>query len=148
MIKCSEILVLDNEQILIWKKKKWFWEWKYVFVWWKNKKNETYIDCAKRELLEETWIDIDKNKLEKIWCFYYYYEWWETIKSIAFLYKYNQEELIETDEILPCLFDFKSIPYNKMWWDCIVWLPKVLKWEKNLKYKFFFDKNKELINYK
>ncbi len=46
----------------------------------------------------------------------------------------------ETDEALPLWFDKKDIPYEEMWADDVIWLPRVLNGE-TVNGRFLFDED-------
>lgn len=58
----STWIVVKNTkwQILLWKKKS---NWLLSFPWWKTENCETPLNCIKRELLEETWLEMNEEKL-------------------------------------------------------------------------------------
>jgi hypothetical protein len=55
-----------------------------------------------------------------------------------------QNEPIETEEMLPKWFNISEIPYDKMWEDDSIWLPKVIAGEK-IEFEFQFLDGK-LVN--
>lgn len=52
----------------------------------------------------------------------------------------------ESEEMMPKWFDFKEIPFENMWSDDKIWLPKVLEGKK-IRAKFWFDENSEIAKY-
>jgi hypothetical protein len=46
----------------------------------------------------------------------------------------------------PKWFDIDKIPYDKMWVDDVLWLPKVIKGE-YVKGNFYFGENEKLLKY-
>jgi 8-oxo-dGTP diphosphatase len=54
--------------------------------------------------------------------------------------------LQETDEMAPEWFSINNIPYDKMWQDDILWLPKVLAGKK-VTCSFTFDKNYVMLSH-
>jgi hypothetical protein len=147
IIRCTNVLVFNNKwQILMWIKKTWFGAWKCVFVWWKIEKWETIEECAIRELEEETWIKLNVSDIYKKWKNLDLYEEdedsdWECNIVCSYNYKWEPQE---TEEIKPFWCDINGIPYEKMWEETPIWLPKILNWE-NVDYQFYFDKKQKLI---
>ncbi len=92
-----------------------------------------------REAKEDIWIDILNQ--EKIWILNFYFdektEWNQAVHLFEIL-EFSWE-IIESEEIRPFWFDLDKIPYEKMWEDDIYWLPRILAWEKNIEYNFWFD---------
>jgi len=48
----------------------------------------------------------------------------------------------------PYFFDLDKIPYDKMWEDDILWMPRILAWEDDIEYKYNFNKEWKLLDYK
>lgn len=106
-----------------------------------------------RESKEEIWINILKSDLKYLWVLHFYFDKNKEWNQDVYIYNILDFtwDIIETDEIKPLWFDIDNIPYDKMWKDDIYWLPRVLNWEKDIEYNFWFDKdnwnilNKELL---
>ena len=49
--KSTWIVILNNKNEILFLKRK---SWKWTLPWWKLEKSESFLDCAKRELFEET----------------------------------------------------------------------------------------------
>lgn len=47
-------------------------------------------------------------------------------------------EVFETEEMQPKWFDFKDIPFDEMWQDDSIWMPRFLTEEGFIEYRFFF----------
>ena len=56
-------------------------------------------------------------------------------------------ELVETEEMSPGWYKINAIPFDRMWPDDKIWLPKVLM-GKDVYYKFWFTESGEIIDYK
>lgn len=118
-------------------KKRGFGSGKYNGSGGKVKINEDIETGAKREVFEEIGIRVKslykvaecrflfskKSELNQF-CHVFFSEEWE-------------DDLIESEEMAPEWFDVKDIPFDKMWPDDILWLPKVLE-GKFLKADFIF----------
>ncbi len=132
------IMIKDNK-IFLWEKKRGFAKWVLNWVGGKQEWNETIEQCMIREAKEEIWIDILKQ--EKVWVLKFFFEDnldWNQSVYIFNVLKYSWE-VIESEEIKPFWFDLDKIPYDKMWADDIYWLPRILAWEKDIEYNFWFD---------
>jgi hypothetical protein len=53
----------------------------------------------------------------------------------------------ETDEMKPKWFLIKEIPYDEMWEDDKIWLPRFLKGE-SIEYDFYFGSDGKIRNWK
>jgi len=149
MLQTTLAIMIENWKIFLWEKKRGFAKWVLNWVWWKQDKWETIEECMIREAKEEIGINITKKDLEYLWVLHFYFDDKEIDQDV---YLYNIKKyswnIVESNEIKPYWFDLNAIPYNKMWEDDIIWLPRVLKWEKNIEYDFFFDKdNWKMLKY-
>ena len=139
--------VIENWKIMLAMKKRWFGVWLYNGVGWKIEKWETIEQWMIREANEEIWINI--KDLEKIWVLHFYFDekedWNQSVYT--FFIKDFTWKIEESEEMKPYWFDLDKIPYDKMWEDDNIWLPRVLNWEKNIEYKFFFDRNWKLRDF-
>lgn len=149
MIQATLWIMIKDDKIFLWEKKRWFGKWVYNGIWWKQEADETIDKCMIREANEEIWINIDEKDLEKVSLLHFYFdanpEW--NMDVHIYLIKKFVWEIIETDEIKPQWFDIDKIPYDNMWEDDTYWLPRVLNWERNLEYNFYFDKENGKIRH-
>lgn len=136
-------IILKDTKIFLWEKKRWFAKWVLNWIWGKKEESESIQDCMIREAYEEIWIKIEKTNLEFIWILHFEFsdfpDWNQDVN--VFMINDYSWEIIETEEIKPYWFDIDNIPYDKMWADDIYWLPRVLAWERDIEYKFWFDKD-------
>lgn len=149
MRQCTLILVFNSQnQILLCVKKKWFWEWKYNGAGWKIEYGEIPLQWAKRELFEETWIDVEEEKFKKKWLLHFFHENksdWNQDVTLFVIMDYDGE-IFETEEMRPEWFDVGDIPYDQMWVDDAIWLPRILAWE-DVEYDFNFDEHGEILSF-
>ena len=139
MKKATLWIILKKWRILLAMKKRWFWQWKYNWPGWKINNWETSEEAMIREAKEEFWIQILKQK--KIWKLIFYFSWksnWDFEVDLFLINDFIQNP-VETDEMKPKRFDINKIPYENMWEDDRIWLPRVLNWEINIEYKFYFS---------
>ena len=143
------VLLTDKNQIMLFMKKRGFWEGKLNWPWGKIEWNETIMQTAIRETFEETGLDISTN-IRKVWTLHFEFidkgEWDQEVS--LFLSQNINEIPIETEEMKPYLFDLDKIPYDKMWPDDILWMPRILAWEERIEYKFKFNKDWKMLDYK
>jgi 8-oxo-dGTP diphosphatase len=141
MIQATLWIMVKDWKIFLWEKKRWFGKWVLNWIWWKQEENETIEECMIREANEEIWIIIDKSNLEIVAKLHFFFDdkpEWNMDVHIFNIYEFSWE-IIETDEIKPMWSPVDSIPYEKMWADDIYWLPRLLNWEKDMEYNFYFD---------
>jgi hypothetical protein len=55
-------------------------------------------------------------------------------------------EPTETEEMKPEWFDISRIPYDEMWEDDRIWIPRMLAGEK-IEYNFYFGNDGKIRNY-
>lgn len=151
MRQTTLVLVFNsNNQVLLCMKKRWFWVGKYNWAGWKVEWEETIIEAAKRELQEETWIDVGLDILNRRWVFHFYFDNksdWNQDVTLFTIDGYNWE-ITETEEMKPEWFDIDKIPFDKMWPDDSYWLPRILTWEREVEYNFTFDENWQIMEFK
>ena len=87
--------------------------------------NESLLECARRETLEETGLAVDNLTCEAELRFVEQAgpQW----LGYVFVAKAFSGELTQTREAKPFWCDLGNIPYQLMWADDAIWLPKVLK---------------------
>lgn len=151
MRQTTLVLAFNNDnQVLLCMKKRWFWVGKYNWAWWKVEWEETIIEAARRELWEETWIEVGIERLERRWIFHFYFadkpDWNQDVT--LFVINNYTWEIEETEEMKPEWFDINKIPFDKMWPDDSYWLPRLLSWVMEVEYDFTFDNDGQIIEYK
>jgi hypothetical protein len=55
-------------------------------------------------------------------------------------------EFQETEEMKPQRFDTSALPYENMWPDDAIWLPRLLKWE-HIEYVIYHSDEGEMLSY-
>ena len=114
-----------------------------------QKGDKKITDTAIRETEEELGIKV--KRMEKVAVFNFYYPYLaETDKKDwqvhVFLANDWEGEPKETKEMAPKWFREKEIPFNEMWPDDEIWLPRFLRGEK-LTGNFFFKKGDLIDKY-
>jgi len=132
-------IMIKDWKIFLWEKKRWFAKWVLNWVWGKLEWNESLEECMIRETKEEIWINI--KHMEKAWIMHFYFEEKPELNLDVYLYNIIDFDwnIIETEEIKPFWFNLNKIPYDKMWEFDSIWLPRILKWEKNIEYKVWYN---------
>lgn len=127
-------------------KKQGFGKGKYNGFGGKVESGEKIIEAASRELFEECGVKVTSKNLEKygdlIFLFPYEKKW--NHKVHIFIAENWEGKPKETEEMKPKWFDFEEIPFEQMWEDDSLWLPKILN-DKFIEGEFIFGKNNENI---
>lgn len=142
-------MIVEWEKILLCMKKRWFWKWLWNGAWGKCEPGETIEEAMIRELQEETWLETTTQNLENMWVLHFYFDQnpdWNQDVNIFKIWNYTWEP-IETEEMKPEWFNISNIPYSEMWEDDIIWLPRMLSWEK-VEYDFYFWDDWKIKEYK
>ncbi len=103
---------------------------------------ETLLQSAKRELQEETGIDLPEDSFKHVGINKLYYENKPDRDQEAhvFVIKDYTGDFQETDELLSQWFDVDEIPYDKMWDDDIYRMPRMFDGE-YFEYIFHFSED-------
>lgn len=119
-----------QEQILLGLKKRGFGQGKRNGFGGKVDMWETIAAAATRELLEEAWVVVSTWDLQQAGVLQFtwaeYPEWASEVHVFLAHYAWD---FIETEEMLPQWFHISQIPWEQMWEDDSVRLPKVLAGE-------------------
>lgn len=141
-------IVHEENRILLGMKKRGFGAGRWNGFGGKLNENESIEDAAKREMKEESGLDIENFEKVAIIEFKNY-----GIEIPFEVHIFNVSTYsgipVESEEMKPEWFDIDKIPYDKMWPDDTYWLPFFIAGKK-FKGKFVFGENdvvleKELI---
>lgn len=145
LIKATVLLLLRKDKVLLAMKKRGFGVDKWNGVGGKPNKGEKITDTAKRECEEE--ISVTPLNHKKVALFKYYFPH-ENFGMQVWIFTATewQGKPIESEEMRPEWFKFKSIPYDQMWPDDRIWIPKVLE-GKLLNGSFMFDKEGKILDF-
>lgn len=143
------LFLIKNEQVLLAMKKRGFGEGLWNGVGGKQENNETIEQTARRECYEEIIVKPIQLKLVAKLRFIFM-EDEKGVKVIHYcsVYLCNKwtGEPIETEEMRPQWFNKKELPYNKMWPDDIIWIPKIMAGEK-IDGHFYFNSSNNIVKY-
>ena len=142
------ILFLRKEnEILLAMKKRGFGEGLWNGVGGKQDEGELINETAKRETSEEIGVvPLIINKVAII-NFYFPNDKKEINQKAHVYFCYSWKNTpVESEEMRPKWFKETEIPYDQMWSDDIIWLPKVLSDEK-IEANFYFDEDDNVLNY-
>lgn len=145
--KTTLCFLIRENQILLAMKKRGFGEGKWNGYGGKKKEGEKIRKAAKRETREEIGVKIIKMEKKAILTFQFPNkpDW----NQKCFVYQAMEwiGEPKESEEMKPEWFDFGKIPYENMWTDDKIWLPKVLEGKK-IRAKFWFDDQGKFVKHK
>lgn len=143
--KATVLLLLRDDKILLAMKKRGFGVGKWNGVGGKPDPDEDIVSTAIRESQEE--IRVTPLNLHKVALFKYYFPHDNFGMQVWIFTATKWEgEPIETEEMKPKWFNQNNIPYNQMWSDDEVWMPKVLE-GKLLTGSFMFNKEGKIMDY-
>lgn len=130
-------IVHQHPRVLLGMKKRGFGQGRWNGFGGKVKDGESIEEAAKRELFEEAGLEVlDINRLGVL-----DFQWQskpEILQVNIFKVCQLDGEPRETEEMRPCWFDIKEIPFSKMWPDDKHWFPLFLE-DKKFRGKFLFD---------
>jgi 8-oxo-dGTP pyrophosphatase MutT (NUDIX family) len=138
-------LIKDN-QILLAMKKRGFAQGKWNGAGGKkdNEKDNNIEEAAIREAREEIGVRLISLRQAAVLNFYHLGNQEGGQQVTVYLSDKWGGEPSESEEMAPRWFDIKEIPYDQMWDDDRLWLPRVLKGEM-LEADFLFDSNQKLL---
>lgn len=130
----------DSELLLI-RKKRGLGAGKVTAPGGKLEANETPLACALRETQEE--VGLQATQGCQVARLKFQFTDGYALQVEAFFSQRFEGTLVETDEALPFWASLDAIPYDQMWADDILWLPRVLAGQK-LCGHFVFEKDRML----
>ena len=140
---CTQIYLFRENKVCLPLKKRGFGAGWHNGYGGKVEVNESLLDSAKRELLEEARVTaVDLTKQAEL--VFNFLRTGEKILSHVFVCNEFLGEPQETEEMKPFWFSFAEIPYKNMWPDDIYWMKKLISGEK-FKAEFNFSDAKPTI---
>lgn len=143
-------LLRKDDQVLLAMKKRGFGIGKWNGVGGKVKDGETVKQGAIRETQEE--IGVTPVGMEQVAVLDFHFpdvpveKDWDQQVMVFICNKWNGEPA-ESEEMLPKWFKVSDVPYDQMWADDILWMPKVFASQK-VKAEFIFSGEGKLKEYK
>ncbi len=132
------LFIVQGENVLLIRKKRGLGAGKINGPGGKIDPGETPLRCAVREIQEELVI----NTLDPVHHGEVRFQFIDGYSVHVHVYVATEftGTPTETDEALPLWFDKKDIPYEEMWADDVIWLPRVLNGE-TVNGRFLFDED-------
>lgn len=132
------LFIVQGENVLLIRKKRGLGAGKINGPGGKIDPGETPLQCAVREIQEELVI----NTLDPVHHGEVRFQFIDGYSVHVHVYVATEftGTPTETDEALPLWFDKKDIPYEEMWADDVIWLPRVLNGEA-VNGRFLFDED-------
>ncbi len=141
MKEATCVFLVDGDRVLLGMKKRGFAAGKWNGFGGKRNDGESIDQTASRELQEESgMIALLLNKCAILDC--HHPQWSQQVH--VYTSSSWEGKPVESEEMRPKWFDFSEIPYNEMWDDAAIWLPRILAGEK-LKAVLQFDEKGALV---
>lgn len=96
----------------------------------KQEEGETLEETAVRELYEESGIKMPISELEKVAELKYEEPDKDWFVCVYLINDYDGVNPVETEEMIPKWFNIEKLPFDEMWENDRLWLPRVLNGEK------------------
>lgn len=141
------VFLLRGNEILLAMKKRGFAEGLWNGSGGKSKDGDKSIEAtARREMQEET--TVTPKKLKKVAVLNFYFQEKSEWNQQVHVYLTHEWEgtPTETEEMAPKWFAINQIPYDQMWSDDILWLPKVLN-SHIVEGYFLFDEEQKMLEH-
>ncbi len=151
MIHVTELIVVSEarQQILLGVKQRGFGQGKVVGFGGKLEEDETVAEGAARELHEETGLSVAPDQLDEVAVLTFHFparpDWGHHIH--VFLVRAWSGDPVGSAEITAEWHDLDAIPYDKMWDDARIWLPRVLARERLQATFIYADDNETVQEY-
>lgn len=149
MRSATLVFLLKDESFCLAMKKRGFGEGKWNGVGGKVLESESVEQAAIREISEEINVSVHTKDLEKVGELTFYYvdkPEWNQVVHVYTVRKW-QGEVFESDEMRPRWYDKGNVPYNDMWVDDPLWLPRVLDSKKVVGTFHFIKQGSEIDRY-
>ena len=149
MQRMTLCFLLRDGEVCLGMKKKGFGKGYWNGAGGKIENEETFHDCAVREVEEELGVQVRINDLEHVAQIRFIEPngVYPEIFAHVYIARNWEGEPIETDELRPKWFSHDKLPFDSMWADDPHWLPHVLEGKK-IKAVFHLDKGgKQLVSH-
>jgi 8-oxo-dGTP pyrophosphatase MutT (NUDIX family) len=143
------MLLLRDDEVLLAMKKRGFGAGKWNGVGGKPNPGEDIRSAAIRETEEE--VMVTPLDIEEVCVLNFYFplvpadkNWNQCVR--VYVCRNWIGEPVETEEMMPRWFKLADVPYQEMWNDDELWMPKVFA-GKSVKGSFVFGENEELVEH-
>ena len=121
--------VRSDGKVLLGRKKRGFGVRKWNGFGGKIEGGETFLQCAVRELREETGLMADEGDFELVGFLDFHFSAAPELDHIGYVYilRHWQGAVCESEEMEPRWFAPHDFPYDEMWTGDRTWVPMVLK---------------------
>ena len=142
------VLLLDavGNRVLLGKKKRGFGAGKLNGFGGKVEPGETIVECAVREMEEESGLRVKNPSYRGFLHFDFQGREDEVLEVHVFLATEWEGSPVESDEMAPEWFDAGCMPYDGMWKDDKYWMPLLLNGER-FEGVFLFRGHEEILSY-
>jgi len=149
MLQTTHVFVFNKEwQLLLWMKKRWFGKDKWNWFGGKNHTGETIKETALRELFEEAGIFLKEKDIEKVGILHFFNKGNPERNQDVHVFSGRYDgSYMETEEMKPQWRDIDKIPYEEMWEDDHIWLPKLINNQTTFDMTFTFNEEGKLADY-
>ena len=137
-------LLIEDDRILLAMKKRGFGMGRYNGFGGKVEENETIEEGAKREVLEESGIQVQTLEKVGIHEFEFTHDRGNILEVHVFQVLEYDGDPVETEEMRPEWFALNAIPYGTMWPDDEYWFPLFLAGKK-FRTKFLFGEGDNVL---
>lgn len=137
-------LLYQHPRILLGMKKRGFGTGRWNGFGGKLHDGELIEDAAKREMLEESGVVVERLEQRGVLEFRFIQKPGEVLEVHVFSAQEYKGDPHETEEMEPRWFDVAEIPYNDMWPDDTYWLPLFLE-GKRFRGSFLFGENDVIL---
>jgi len=146
MKQATIVLLIREDEVLLAMKKRGFGVGKWNGVGGKPNPGEAIEAAAVRESEEEIEVTPLKPKKTGVLNFYFPHkpEWSQQV--LVFTATEWNGEPAETEEMKPQWFKQDEVPYDEMWWDDKIWMPKVFAGIL-IRAGFVFDENEKVLDH-
>lgn len=141
------VFLIKNDNILLAMKKRGFGEGRYNGIGGKVEPGETTEQAIIRETQEEIGVKLLKfEKMANIIYDEFFKSKPEIVQVNVFIATKWSGKPIESEEMSPKWFKINNLPYDQMWSNDSLWIPKVIKGEK-ITAKFKLDEQDKIISH-